>query len=169
MRVENGKVFLEPDEYKNLPETLSKYNKEQFEANNPNPDGSFGISLYELNKQIVCTLPEYGEAQYEEAQQAIAEWLSQNPDPYYMLLSNEINYYTVFHLKSPEFYIGTEPDWNKVAAEIISIIKEFERPVYVVEVDNNGVISVWVKWFEEEEKYATCFYLFPYGRGVVEI
>lgn len=168
MRVENGKVFLEADEYQNLAETLSKYNREQFEANNPNPDGSFGISLYELNKQIVCTLPPYGDDEYARAETAIAEWLEQNPDMYYMLLSNEINYYTVFHLKSPEFYVGT-PDWHIVAKEVISLIKEFEVPVFAIEVDTNGVISVWAKWFEEEEKYATCFYLFPYGRGVVEV
>lgn len=166
MRVENGKVFLEPHEYENLTETLNKYNKEQFEANNPNADGSFGISLYELNKQIVCTLPPLGEPEFEKAEIEIADWLNQNIDSYYMLLSNEINYYTVFHINVDSEAVV---DMRVVAREILSIIKEFECPIFTIEVDTNGVICVWAKWFEEEDKYATCFYLFPYGRGVVEI
>ena len=75
--------------------TLYKWNGANWEV-----QGRTGInvSLFELNQGAMTALPAYTDGQISAAKTLIDTWHLSHQGNYYMLLSNEQHYYTVFHI-----------------------------------------------------------------------
>ena len=184
-RTENA-TYMEPEEY----EAYLKAQKEQmdelqayYESLKENGKKIEGPTLYEMNQQIINDMPTLDEDWVHKCSGKIFKWLSENPDSYYMLLCNEINYYTLFHITTARIQsdklLISRGAMRDLADEIIDIILNLGN-VKIIEEDNNGAISVWSSfkppYYEELSDEAKvdadkvhCFYLFPYGKGVVEV
>lgn len=118
------------------------------------------VSLYELNQQLIAQMPEYDDKKWTDAKLIIADWYNNHKDNYYMLLCNERNYYTLFDM-TRENAIGAD-----LAYEIQDTIR-YVGSVHDISVDTNNMIAVWAKWHDTDNIH--CFYLFPYGQGVVHV
>lgn len=179
-------IYMEPEEYEaylkeqeEQQEKLKAYYESLKEGNN-NVDGP---SLYELNQQIIGKMPALDGDGVRDCSGKILKWLDANPDSYYMLLCNELSYYTLFHVTSAkkihDGLLISRGAMRDLTSEILDIIEHL-GDVRVIEEDNNGAISVWSSFkpahyealsdeAKEEADIVHCFYLFPYGRGVVEV
>ena len=91
-----------------------------------------------------------------------------------MLLCNELNYYTVVHIISTKTTAIQD-----LINELLNLIIDLGN-VRLIEEDNNGVLAVWSSlkpvhydMLSDEAKKEVdevhCFYLFPYGKGVIEV
>lgn len=143
--------------------TLKQIQKSQFcsmeiiDDETGNPTQLNTISLYELNKQIISQLPNYGEEEIQQAKELIKQYDKDNCATYYMLLSNEMRYYTLFDCG---YGAEADPFYSAVIDCLNSI-----GPIKSIEKNQNGVIEIWCFSIVNEEIYV--FYLFPYDEGVV--
>ena len=125
------------------------------------PEKAFaGVSLYELNQQLIAQMPEYDEKKWTNAKLIVADWYNKHKDNYYMLLCHECNYYTLFDM-TRDSAIGAD-----LAYELQDTIR-YVGAVHDISVDTNDMIAVWAKWRDTDNVH--CFYLFPYGQGVVHV
>lgn len=111
-----------------------------------------GISLYDLNKQIIEQLPVMNTEGFPDI---LREFLEIEGNSFYMLYGKEISYFTLFLTHSVE-------DANNFAEEIKGCISNIRSFDYIQE--NHG-IEIW----GEVENILTCFYLFPYDAGVIAV
>lgn len=180
-------IYMEPEEYeaylKEQEERQEKL-KAYYESLKEGNDNVDGPSLYELNQQIIGKMPALDGDGVRNCSGKILKWLDANPDSYYMLLCNELSYYTLFRIKSAKEtnngLLISRGAMRDLTNEILDIVEHL-GDVRVIEEDNNGAIAVWsslkpayVDMLPEEEisddvNTVHCFYLFPYGRGVVEV
>jgi hypothetical protein len=105
-------------------------------------------------------MPEYDEKKWTDAKLIVADWYNKHKDNYYMLLCHERNYYTLFDM-TRENAIGAD-----LAYELQDTIR-YVGAVHDISVDTNDMIAVWAKWRDTDNVH--CFYLFPYGQGVVHV
>lgn len=168
---------MEPEEY----ETYLKQQEEKqeklkayYESLKKDNSNLKGPTLYELNKQIIAQMPILNEDEIRRCSDTLLKYFVKNSDSYYMLLCNELNYYTVFHIISTK-----TTAMQDLITEFLDIVINL-GDVRLIEEDNNGVLAVWssLKPFnydmlsdeaKEEVNKVHCFYLFPYGKGVIEI
>lgn len=122
-------------------------------------DGGLKISLLELNQMAVTQLPAYTKAQIRDAKKLITEYRQQHcPNScYYMLLSNELKYYTIFSIV-PE--PTTTPNLEN---EFIDCLKHLGT-IKSVALNDDGVIECWVTI--DDNSYP--LYFFDYTEGVIE-
>ena len=117
------------------------------------PEGTLNLSLLDLNKQIIG---QQADLDVNIAKERIQSFKFKNNDTrHFMLLSNEIHYFTVFNI-------------DKAAKEImedaiIECVQNF-GVIKAVEVNEND-IDIWVKNSEDEVIF---FKLFDYDWGIVE-
>lgn len=165
MDKKNGAIFMEPDEFKNLQETLKKEQQEAFEKyKQEHKDEQVAqMSLYECNRTLMSNRPDLTPEEIAAKAQYLEDWFEKNPDRYFMLLCNELNYFTVFHQCTTTF--GT---FAKLAKEVLKLVELYIGNIKAIETDTNGVIAIW-GWQHDENELPHCFYLFPYGQGVVEV
>lgn len=161
----NGAVFMEPEEFDKLQETFKKEQQEAFEKFKQEHEGDVAasMSLYECNRMLMSKRASLTPEEIAEKAQYLEDWFEKNPDRYFMLLCNELHYFTIFHQCTTTF--GT---FTKLAKEVLNLIEEYIGNIKAIEVDTNGVIAIW-GWQHEEDELPHCFYLFPYGQGVVEV
>ena len=118
--------------------------------------GSFNMSLYDMNKQIIAQLP----ALTEEALEAKYELIDEfgKGKHWCMLLGKEIGYYTLFH--------HLEKDANETFASAVLDCVSYLGKVQSIEYADEGhtAIEIWIVKDEE----ATVLYLFDYAEGVIE-
>lgn len=156
-------IFMEPDEYEQYMqeqnELYEQYLQKQADLQEENANKNIGsTTLYELNQSIINGMPALSEDEERKASLEFFDWIPAD-SRYFMLLCNEISYYTVFHLNEN----ATKEDfWN----ELIDIAHGLGT-LKCIEVDTNGCVAVWANWYKDN--VCRCFYLFPYDRGVVEI
>lgn len=145
--------------------TLEKIQQPQYcsmeivDDKSDNPTQLSTISLYELNKQIIFQMPDYTEEQINEAKNLINSYMVEQNNYFYMLLSNEMRYYTIFSVYNGTNVLETFPD------EVIDCLNSI-GPIKSIEKNTDGVIEIWcvpTSYCEE----ACVFYLFPYDQGVV--
>ena len=158
-------IFMEQDEFKNLTKTFSKEQREIFEKyKQEHKDEKLAeISLYECNRLLMAKQPNLTIEDIESKVPYLEKWFEENPDTYFMLLCNELNYYTVFHQCTTTF-----GSFTKLAKEVLDLAMKYIGNIKVIETDTNGVIAIW-GWQQEKDELPHCFYLFPYGQGVVEV
>lgn len=116
------------------------------------------LSLYELNKNIMENVPKEAIPTEEQLIEAINKY--DNHSNYYMLLSNQIKYYTVFERIVEHGPLKIDC-LNNFAQEVILCLQDMGEIVGVSE--EPGALEFWVK----TENGPECFYLFDYSQGIV--
>ena len=117
-----------------------------------------GLNLYDLNKQLISQLPSYGDKELKNARGVITEFLRRINSKYYMLLSRENNYYTVFSVTNEE------TDDPYAATEILECAKFLGDIKSVGVTEDEQALEIW---FQKDEE-AFVAYLFDYQGGVIK-
>ena len=120
-------------------------------------DNNSGLSLYDLNKNIINQLPSLTKEQIFEKKDLIEKYRHNTKNIFHMLLCRDYKYYTIFVEKEND-------EFHNLSDAVLTIALEL-GDVYSIEETKNGAIEIWIKPTGEEEPYV--FYLFPYDAGVV--
>lgn len=117
------------------------------------------MDLYELNKNIMENVPEEAIPTEEQLKEVINNFITKDNSNYYMLLSNELRYYTIF-----EKVIQGDAQkltLNNISTELILCLQDLGDIIGVSE--EPGALEFWVKTEEGPE----CLYFFNYSAGIV--
>ena len=117
----------------------------------------FELNLYDLNKNIISQLNPLTPNEISNKMSLINQYYEKADNLFHMLLCRDFNYYTIFSYDSMLMF----PDFAGAVCTIITELGE----VYSIEINEDGVLEIWIKPTGEESPYA--FYLFPYDAGVV--
>lgn len=115
-----------------------------------------GLTLYDMNKQLVSQLPNMTLEQLVELKKVIYEYDLKQSAGYYMLLCNDWHYYTVF-----DTWTTGEADLED---EVVTCLQEFTDGVKSIEL-TEGEDSVEI-WFEKDNE-TYVMYFFNYDFGVI--
>ncbi len=113
------------------------------------------MNLYEANQAMYQNVPPITDMHGVWKQ--IRDYLKAHPSKYYLMLSNERRYYTLYTFKE-------EYKFSDMADNILEITKQLGE-FKDVTVNDNGALEFWIMY----EGYPTMFVLFDYTRGVVEV
>ena len=120
--------------------------------------GELKMSLFDINKQIISQQSTYNEEQIEEAKARIFKFKLNNAEShYFMLLSRDINYYTVLAIDK-----AAKENLEDVVIELLHEWGDIKDIDFSEEKDS---IDCWVKGFNDNMAF---FKLFPYDIGVIE-
>lgn len=186
MKEVSGAIYMEPEEYekymeeqaKRQAEAKARYEEVLAKAKENNSPLS-SATLYEINQQLIAGMPVLTEKEIQKRAGVVKKFLGESPDEYYLFFNRDIGYFTLFHFKNVDPQHLNSVAKNKFVEEFLDLVNSL-GDVRVIEVDNNQALSVWTSLkpayydslSEEGKKEADivhCFYLFPYGRGVIEI
>lgn len=158
-------IFMEQDEYNNMKASFEKEQREAFEKyKQEHKDEKIAeMSLYDCNRQLMSNCQDLTTEEIQNKISYLETWFEGHPDKYFMLLCNELNYFTVFHQCTTTF-----GSFTKLAQEILDFVTKYIGNVKAIDIDTNDVIAIW-GWQQEKDELPHCFYLFPYGQGVVEV
>lgn len=115
------------------------------------------LNLYDLNKNIISQLNPLTTDEINLKTPLFESYFAKVENTYHMLLCKDFNYYTIFAF-------SVMPEFSNFAEAVITIITELGE-VYSIEMNEDGVLEIWIKPAGEESPYA--FYLFPYDAGVI--
>lgn len=116
-------------------------------------------NLYDINKQLMATMPEITDAEINLITPQLEEWFNWKLDGYAMLLCRERYDFTVFHL-----YEKQNPYPQKVAvSELFELLKERGK---ILSIEKADEIS-WEIWIKIDEE-AFVFYLFGCDKWIIE-
>ena len=119
------------------------------------------MSMYDINKQVISQMPCLTIEEFEGKREIFNEYHFSQFANYYMLLCNELRYYTLFHTKMA--CEGEELD--SLSSEIMSCLISFTDDIKSIEItDDKTAIEIWIT--KDEETYV--MYLFNYDLGVIE-
>lgn len=137
-------------------ETFSYRNQEW---NPMTVEGSSGInvSIYDLNRQAIGQLPKHTIEQLEEDKNKINEFANTTNGTYYMMLNNDVRYFTIFTHSNKEEELKNLGEAAIVCAQDLGTVQSLDV--------NENSVEIWVKTNTEYE--TICLYLFPYDAGVV--
>lgn len=113
------------------------------------------MNLYEANQAMYQKVPPI--TNFDGAQKQIKNYLKAHPSKYYLMLSNEKRYYTLYTFK--EGY-----KFNDMADNILEIAKDLGE-IKDITVNSGDALEFWIVYDGEP----TMFLLFNYTDGVVEI
>ena len=120
------------------------------------------LNLYDLNKNIIEQLPDFGDSQWEGAEKVFGDWLAKQTCTHFMLYGREINYFTIFK----KGVIG-ESDFATFWDGLKECLKALGpvRSIGVNELEDGSAssIEIWLKYGDT----ITCMYLFNYDEGIV--
>lgn len=135
----------------------------QFEKIN----GSFEMTNYDLNKQLIRSLDPISQEEIERLQESFKNMCEFNCNQYYMLLCADQSYYTIFKM--------TRTPQNSITSfynTLQEIIEEFGTLITFSEaVSSPPSLELWIRPNDqpEDKKEVFCYYLFPYDGGIVEV
>ena len=115
-----------------------------------------GMTLYDLNKQLVNQLPTLTKEQLQEKYFLIDEF--GKGKTWCMLLAKYIGYYTIFH------HIPKDDEESFASAVIDCCLYQGNIKSIDWANDSQSMIEIWITI--DEESYV--FYLFDYEMGVIE-
>lgn len=158
-RDNDGNIIDNPVEGQSAysPETKKSYIYNEGEWKMVTGESSFGMSMYDINKQIISQMPVLTDEQIAEAKLSLIPCIKETENEYYMLLCKEISYYTLFHIVD---YL-TEPN---IYDEIIGCVQDL-GDIKSIELIDNSVIEIW---FQPKDDEAKVMYFFAYDAGVIE-
>jgi hypothetical protein len=116
------------------------------------PKGELNMNVYDMNKSIVAQLPDISKKDLEAGKKKINQVASNGR--YFMLLCNELKYYTVFNI-IPE---GEE----KIEDVLLECIDCFGATIKSIDDTPEGALEIWI--VKDKEAYA--MYFFNYDGGV---
>lgn len=127
---------------------------------------STGITIFEMNKNIVSKEPEFDFADAEAAEaltQNILKWFNQDcpPNTYYLLYGRDIHYVTLFKT----------PDGEATPLSAIELLRTIAEVGHLISMDFNTetgapCIEIWVR---TDKSKAELLYLMPYDAGLIEL
>lgn len=128
------------------------------------------MTLYEINQAGYASLPKMAKSAISAAEDKVADWIQAilsehgGENIYFMLLNNDLRYYTLFNWRalSPKEGGGDSED---VVREIFSIVKDLGT-LKSIELNSNGA---WEFWVTLPNTATHAYYLFDYTQGVIEI
>ncbi len=125
-------------------------------------NGNLQMNIYDINKQVISQMPCLTIEELEEkADTLITEYQNEQKASYYMMLCNELRYYTLFHID--EFDGGSQLSF--LSNEVLSCLISFTDNIKSIEItDDKTAIEIWIT--KDEETYV--MYLFNYDTGVIE-
>lgn len=124
------------------------------------PDG-LKLNMYDINKQVVSQLPGLSIEEIEAKQEIIDEYQNQEQAKYYMLLCNDLKYYTLFHID--EFDGGSQLSF--LSNEVLCCLTSFADDIKEIDfTEDKSAIEIW--FIKDDETYV--MYLFNYDLGVIE-
>ena len=118
-----------------------------------NTEVGMNMNIYDINKQIVSQLPTLSYEQIGKKLIEIRDFVKATDNKFYMLLCNDINYYTLF---MRDLKIAKE----SIEEIVIECIQNLGDVKAIDDVDD--AIEIWV----ENEHGCYAMYFFPYDRGV---
>lgn len=118
-------------------------------------------TLYEINKVAHQALPNLTKEELNNSANYIKTFFEERtPDAqYWLLLSNENRYYTIFHKNEDSF------SFDNLTAEVLSIVSELGGVKNISRDTTDTALGFWVEY------NGTCslFLLFDYTMGVIEV
>ena len=158
----DGNIIVNPKEndIAMSPETHKLYTYKNGQWEMIKGESSLGVTIYDLNKQLIAQLPLLDKEANLKARQETQEFINNTNATYYMLLAREQNYYTLFNIN------------NNAEAPLVPIVDELWGCVeYMGDIKaadvNQGAIEFWVQ--PREDKTEPIFMMFfPYDAGVIE-
>lgn len=115
-----------------------------------------GKTLYQANKDLNQNEPVLLEVELAAKEVQLKDWLSQHSsNNYFMLLNNELHYYTLFSRINFNEGYG--------ASQIIGCLQDNGK---ILSIDKDG--DAWECWVRDKNQECYLFYLFPYDNGVIE-
>ena len=134
-------------------------------------DGGLKISLLGLNQMAVTQLPALTKKQLKEARKIIRDYYEKDnfTKEYFMLLSNELHYYTVFKIMNEykriegQLIINYKKDCPALDEEVIWCLQNLGT-IKSIAKNDEGVIECWVT--ANDTSYP--LYFFTYDEGVIE-
>ena len=117
------------------------------------------LTLYDLNKLIVAQMPSLTTKELEEKKKLITDFVAEIQGKYYLLLSKELNYYTLFAIQSD---VETE-----ICNELIQCLASFGeiKSIDLVHQDTDSALECWVC---DKNNNASVFYFFDWTEGTIE-
>ena len=157
---ENGNEILNPVEGQKAfsPQTKKLYCFTNGEWKVLEGNVNLGMTIYDLNKQVISQMGILEGAAREEAHLHITNMATRSNNTYFMLLCRDINYYTLFKLNKDNNGLCNIANEVFECAEDIGAIKSVES------VDGDA-IEIWVHPVDSDP---IVMYLFPYDAGVIE-
>ena len=122
-----------------------------------NKDISLG-TLYDVNKQIIQQLPPYNRENFADSILLINSYAEKSANKYYMLLCNDIKYFTLF---VREQCMETETI-GEAAIDCSQYLGEVKSINYN---DNESAIEIWFVSTIDQEAHVA--YFFAYDEGVI--
>ena len=116
------------------------------------PKGEFHMNMYDMNKNLIVQLPDISKKDLEAGKKKINQLASNGK--YFMLLCNELKYYTVFNI-IPE---GEE----KIEDVVLDCINCFGATIKSIDNTPDDALEIWIQ--KNDEAYA--MYFFNYDGGV---
>jgi hypothetical protein len=124
----------------------------------PGPSG-LNMSLLELNSMVVTQLPKLSKKDIEDIKSKIREYVSQQQFGFFMLLSNELKYYTVF-----DYTVNlVEQNIPLIEDEVIACLQELGTLKLFDKTQDNA----WEAWITKDDK-SYPLYFFDYTKGVIQ-
>lgn len=113
------------------------------------------LSLYDLNKQFVTQMKEMTDDVRKEKFNEIQKWIEETENDFYMLLCNELKYYTIFgiHEEAPS-------DFSEILTECVRNVGKLKA---IDKTEDDFAYEIWI----EVEDEPHVLYFFPYDQGVV--
>lgn len=140
-------------------ETRTLYKWDGVNWNVHKPEGGIQVSLYELNQNAMTGLPELTKDEIKEKKIEINNFVANfHKAKYFMLLSNERKYYTIFSIGHSS---GTHFDYLPIEDEVIDCL-EMQGKIKDISLADNAM-EFWVT--AEDNSYV--YYLFNYDEGVI--
>lgn len=134
------------------------------------PDKEFSISagtLYEINKTILKDSKKVlrGKALTNAIDKSVNPFLKKcDYCSYLMLLSNDKRYYTIFHAAERNF--NEEKCKETFKLELRNCLSYCGEILSMELTDSEDAIEIWIR---DEQGEVSCYYLFPYDAGVIEL
>lgn len=114
-----------------------------------------GITLYAMNQALMEEQQALDEHQLHKGRKLIDKFFKQSSDRYFMMLSNEKKYYTVFN------FLSGKDNTREAADQAINCLRNIGDIKSIETTADKVAIEIWVD--------TDVYYLFPYDLGVIEI
>ena len=122
------------------------------------------MNLYEMNKIMVHQLPKLEIT--DEVLKSIDKLHEIHNAHYYMLLCNDMKYYTI--LKPSIAWAMSSITQDTFGVTVVDCLNCVGEIKAIDLVNDNTAIEIWIECKDNEEGEIYCMYLFPYDEGVVE-
>jgi hypothetical protein len=117
-------------------------------------------TLYDFNKAAMLNESKLNKKERKEKKEELSKYFLDNSDKkYFMLLCNELKYYTIF-----SFISKGKEQYETAAQDVFECLENWKDVLSVERTEDKTSYEIWVR--DNNEVYA--FYLFPYDAGVIE-